>query len=374
MNTTKIAISRVTNNSPNTSTSAFNNAFRLHEAKDWGLSRHQLDQAVRCCLERLARGIYIVVKQCAKHRDFARFIDDERLLEMCGQAIADPKARGLQARVATSKHIALATLSPVVSDSDVLSRETASLIHGIPLLSMPPLMLRSHHPFISNKGSQLTRSKVRVDDEQIVTWNLKHVTSVARTAVDTAFYSSLEQGVVAVDYVLFCRMRELAGAQNPFLSDAPSREALLVQAQSELHTVVESNSALARSRRVKQALKLANGQSESPAESLARLCLLLLGITDIEQQVNLRDPDSGYTYRVDFLIRTLKLIIEIDGLIKYVELSQGGYSSGASTLAEEKKRQYRLERMGYRVVRVMWRDLMEPRRFAQVLRNAGIPV
>lgn len=360
-----------------------NNAFLIHQVIAHGIARHQLDQATKCCVKRLARGVFIVVKVCNRHHDFVRYVDNEAFLDVRSRAEGSPQGSALHSRVAAFEHVALAELSPTVTDRDILSRETAALIHGIPLLTSPDLMVRSHHPEMSQKRAALIRSKASVRPEDRWKWKSRKLTSPARTALDIAHYNSLEAGVVALDHVILQRLKELRstlnqnkqrphGHRGEAQSDGTDTALSIVLA--ELREVVEAAAMLARSRRVRRALELANGQAESPAETLARLNLLFLGITDFEQQVTLQDPDTGYTYRVDFLLLALKIIIEIDGLIKYVDETYGGYSSSSNTLVEEKKRTYRLERMGYKVVRVMWRDLLDLQRFAQVLRYAGVPI
>ena len=63
------------------------------------------------------------------------------------------------------------------------------------------------------------------------------------------------------------------------------------------------------------------------------------------------------------------MVLEVDGLLKYRD---------ESALPAEKKRQEQLERMGYRVVRVTWSDIVNDpagtaARIAWALRAGGHP-
>lgn len=58
----------------------------------------------------------------------------------------------------------------------------------------------------------------------------------------------------------------------------------------------------------------------------------------------------GRLYRVDLLWPDARLIVEADGLLKYRD--------DPRALANEKRRQEFLERAGYRVIRVLWEDVM----------------
>jgi very-short-patch-repair endonuclease len=60
-----------------------------------------------------------------------------------------------------------------------------------------------------------------------------------------------------------------------------------------------------------------------------------------------------------------RLIVEVDGRVKYT----------ADELWREKRRQERLERLGYRVVRVMWSDVVHdwPATLRRILDALGRP-
>lgn len=108
--------------------------------------------------------------------------------------------------------------------------------------------------------------------------------------------------------------------------------------------------------------RLASGSSESPGESWAKLVLHGLGYA-AEQQVELHTPTGEFVGRVDFLIRELRLVIEFDGRGKYD-------GADGSTLYAEKRREDGIRALGYRVVRLVWADLADPRIVARKLAGA----
>jgi very-short-patch-repair endonuclease len=92
---------------------------------------------------------------------------------------------------------------------------------------------------------------------------------------------------------------------------------------------------------------LADPLSESPLESLVRLALHESEFPAPELQVEVSVAGGQRSYRVDFMWRASRLILEADGRIKY----------NTSELWDEKRREMELTRAGFRVERVVWADL-----------------
>lgn len=101
--------------------------------------------------------------------------------------------------------------------------------------------------------------------------------------------------------------------------------------------------------------RFADASSESVAESITRVLLALRKI-DLQPQVVIRDERSGFVARVDFLVAGTKVVLEVDGKLKYAG------ADGAQVLWDEKRREDSLRRLGYVVVRIYWSDLEQPRR------------
>ncbi len=117
-----------------------------------------------------------------------------------------------------------------------------------------------------------------------------------------------------------------------------------------------------RSGRITSLLSFVDGRSESVGESRLRLDLALAGIPVVPQVV-IREANGAFVARVDLIVRGTKVVIEFDGLVKYRE-------DGADALIAEKRREDRLRRLGYLVVRVTWADLAQPAKVLSWVRDA----
>lgn len=97
---------------------------------------------------------------------------------------------------------------------------------------------------------------------------------------------------------------------------------------------------------VRRALADVDGRRESPGESLTAQVCAGLGF-ELEPQVWVGP------WRVDFVVKGTKVIIEFDGMVKYGEQAD---------LVAEKRREDDLRARGYVVVRLVWADLHSPAR------------
>ena len=99
-----------------------------------------------------------------------------------------------------------------------------------------------------------------------------------------------------------------------------------------------------------QSLGLADGRVESPLESFARGVFRTLKLPDPLPQLEL--TIRGKRYRPDFAWPDARLIVEVDGEVKYREQGEISY---------ERRRHRELEAAGWRVVRLTWADLKDAR-------------
>ncbi|MFK5688543.1 hypothetical protein ACI3EY_02660 [Ornithinimicrobium sp. LYQ92] len=106
--------------------------------------------------------------------------------------------------------------------------------------------------------------------------------------------------------------------------------------------------------------ELVDARTESPGESLTRLVLAALGYVP-QPQVVIRDVIGTFLGRVDFLIEGTRVIAEFDGMSKY---------ASPEDLVAEKRRELRLRRAGYTVVRLVWADLDHPGRIRAMVEAA----
>lgn len=110
---------------------------------------------------------------------------------------------------------------------------------------------------------------------------------------------------------------------------------------------------------LERSIQLVDARTESPGETLARILMLDLGMVPVPQ-VEIYDAE-GLVGRVDFLLEGTKVVVEFDGMMKY---------GSPEDLVAEKRRELRLQRAGYVVVRLVWADLKHPERVRALLRGA----
>lgn len=315
------------------------NVFTTAEADAFGLSPQELRTAEGCCIKRLHRGIYGVIRLCAKHTRFEQFTDDEML-----SLIAEADSVNLNAawhRVQKRIHVGKAAcVAAYAKEGEVFSHTTAAILHGLPILTVPDTV-----QMISPGRSRPAKSFFR-RQRQFEAWHTTDLqgfalTTPVRTALDLAMDESTELGVATLDAVL-----RQSGDQ---------RERTLALANH----VAESCSRLAASKRVRDTLQYANGLAESLGESFCMTKLRMLGVKNLEQQVTIRDTSGKPIARVDALLRDKGIIIEFDGLRKYQALERGGFNHDGKAFEREKQREHELHILGYKVVRIMWRELFD---------------
>ncbi len=157
------------------------------------------------------------------------------------------------------------------------------------------------------------------------------VTSMARTAVDLMREGTMADAVIAADGALH------AGVER-----------------HELEAVGQFCAGWANGRQVLAAIAFADGRAESPAESLARfVCAQEQAIPAAELQVDFYD-EHGHIGRVDLFFRCFRVVLEVDGDIKYTDPWCG---DPAEALRRQHAREARLRRAGWIVIRTTWEEL-----------------
>jgi very-short-patch-repair endonuclease len=225
----------------------------------------------------------------------------------------------------------------------VISHQSAAIVHGLPVLARPirPIVTVTLNDSTGRRGEIHSR-RAALSDEDLAAWYGSTVTSAARTVIDLARHRR-EEGLVAADAALrrrLCTREELLRAAAGSIGWPGARSARWVVAN-------------------------ANPLSESPLESLIRACLLDHGIPLPELQVWIEDG-RGWRCRVDALWREQRVILEADGKVKYASSTARG-----DALWAEKCRQERLERLGFRVVRVSWDEVTRhPTQLVERVRRA----
>jgi hypothetical protein len=143
-------------------------------------------------------------------------------------------------------------------------------------------------------------------------------------------------------------------------ADAALREGAV--SLDELAAELDSVATWPHSSRAASMLRLVDGRRESVGESRCGVALAMAGI-DVTPQATILDERGLFVARVDFLVNGTMVIIEFDGKVKYA-------AGDPSVLWHEKRREDRLRRLGYVVVRVTWAHLERPGVVAAAVRAA----
>ena len=124
-------------------------------------------------------------------------------------------------------------------------------------------------------------------------------------------------------------------------------------------------------------MRYADARSESGGESIARAAMIRQGFALPELQVDLPQPmNHQRSFRVDFLWNRLdggRVIGEFDGMQKYEDEAMLGGRSSLRALADEQHREAQLTLYGMPIVRFSYQDVMDDRRFVELLDRYGVP-
>lgn len=233
-----------------------------------------------------------------------------------------------------------------LKSSSVLTRESAALMWDAPLTRLPR--------YVHLASSQKDRGKYR---------KVKlHVT--AASVIERAQHFDTYQVLTPADTVISCvsslPAHETLIIANDFLKRDLCSPALLSE---QLHAVQGRGSQKAR--RIARCL---TPQLDSPLENIAYLVLTDSNVEPVNLQMWLT-ASSGRRYRPDFCWPRLKLILEVDGMVKY----NGTYGTAERLGAYEYQRQRDLEVDGWRIVRTTYDELVNrPFALIQRLQSEGV--
>jgi very-short-patch-repair endonuclease len=220
-----------------------------------------------------------------------------------------------------------ATAAALVRPGHVISHRSAAVLHGLPLLGRPD-MPELTGPADATHGRRYAVAvrPATLSAADVTTWYGAPVTTIARTVIDLARLDRRD-GLIA--------------------ADAARHERVVTP--GELEEAVRRCAGWPGARAAREVVARASPLAESPLESLVRLCVLDAGLPAPQLQVRITDPADGWWCRVDLLWPGQRVVLEADGKVKYTN----------AELWREKRRQLRLERLGYRVVRAIWSDVAQ---------------
>lgn len=317
----------------------------------------------------------------------------------------------------------IATAATGLSDpSTILCRETALVLHGLPLLHTPQsVQIRARNngsagrrPRRRSTGSADRQLLARKWDEALgerprgSSWLARFdAPAVQRIQFPLRLRESLRGGLTSSASRLYhTELQGLTPTQSAYFT--PDQGPLTVEplALAVIDTVgqmglaagvvvldallagrhrgeplggVESfapwldclPSARAR-RRWEAALAFANPLAESPGESLSRVVIAQLGFEVPALQHEIVLPD-GSRRRSDFWWESAGIVGEFDGRQKYTRAQELNGRTTTDVVLEERRRERDIEQMGHRMVRWGWAELHDLDRMYALLLRAGVP-
>lgn len=244
--------------------------------------------------------------------------------------------------------VAIASAKPIV-----ICSYSAAALWGMPIPDDWPAEVHVLGPAASGGRSRngVVRHPIAHTVERVVDRGALVCTDVTRTALDVALSLPFTEAVACVDWALWRR------TENRVAKDSIRRELDLLNPRY-------------RGTHAEAVIGFATHLSDSFGESMARAVMWELGFPAPELQVRFSD-DLGDMV-ADYFWRDRGLVGEFDGKSKYFRPVYGRPQPPEEVVWREKKREDWLRRQVSGVVRMTTADVMNPRRLAAILLDAGL--
>ncbi|MFW0795455.1 hypothetical protein AAFP30_16710 [Gordonia sp. CPCC 205515] len=241
-----------------------------------------------------------------------------------------------------------------------VSHQSAAALHRVPMLTPDFATVHFTSATTGKKIMHGVIHQAKLADSAVVGMSGVALTSRPRSMCDVARNGTLQQGVCVLDSGLH-----------------------LGVTMEEIEEEVKRLSRHHGAARLRHAVSLASGLSESVGESLSRLVLAdCPSIPPPELQVKIEVEIDGHrkTVRSDYGWRdrqgVLRVVGEFDGKLKYHRSSPWGDRLPEEVLFTEKVREDAIRATGPRMVRWIWRDAKRPKvlhaKVIAALRAGGI--
>lgn len=247
------------------------------------------------------------------------------------------------------RHVALISGTAALTDeSSVVSYESAALLHGLPLPSVPGQVTHTRRTNGHADASTSLRVRdTRLDDQDVTVVRGVQVTTVARTVIDVARLLDYEWGVAVCDAALHLGLVDL----------------------SQLTDVLDRQHRLRGVPKARAVVRFADGRAESPAESISRVNIVRFGLPEPILQHELIDANGVLIARLDFFWEKERLAGEVDGRWKYGELLRPG-ETPERAIMREKQREEQIRSAGYWITRWGWATANNPVALGRQLETA----
>lgn len=334
------------------------NVVYFQDLRTAGATNADIRSALECCLLKLSRGVYSVIRRCETraHRHIQNFAEDVAWLDFHepGRRVDHDQAR----RYADHLKCLRIRHYPHYRPGDIVRGQSAARLHEIGMFAEQDKKVLVFHPASSTSSPELIRKRRSISEDDVCDIDGLRVTSAARTALDLRAELGAAACFAAMEQTL---RRHMLGPDEDEIFRIGYPPDLMEDVPAAVADVFSSPiSRLTRGRKVVSSLAaLLSPLSEGYAESRASFNLHLLGLHDFTQQVDIRDGSRLLT-RLDFLFRKDRVALYVDGTQKYVD---GGFD----VMKKESRQHNRLLAMGFTVVRFKFNELLEPTKFGQKL-------
>jgi very-short-patch-repair endonuclease len=240
------------------------------------------------------------------------------------------------------------------SGSRALSHQSAAVLWGLPLLSIPSEV----HLVDARGAARRTRDGIRIHHSDLSEGTGRRagvvVTALSRTIVDCCAAGDFAQAVAVADAGLAGLMRSEGGPQGTSFRPRGIRGVDVGPQETHRTALLD----LVDRRRpvgahlARKALRFADARSESAAESRARVAMHLLGYPAPELQIAVRTPRG--TFDPDFAFPGAGVLAEVDGAVKTSAPFNG---DAASSVERERRRHISLQEQGWEIARFTWAEL-----------------
>ncbi|UVI35209.1 hypothetical protein [Brevibacterium spongiae] len=322
-----------------------------------GMTNDAIAGVVDCCMLRLARGIYSIVRACQKpaHTSAAVLISDTDWTEYFR---ATSKSREQNPKY--QEHLARLRIVHYryYRTDDVVSGVSAALLHEMSLYRQPMKRISVVHPTVSSRSTEIDRRRRRCDSDDLCTVYGLDCVRPERTGLDLIAALGPADGMAALESGLRAQVERETGKPKIGMTDPPRmRKVGREIVERDYGPAVQR---LARGRkRASAILSIISPLSESYAESRTSFALHQLGLHDFTQQYNV-GANGDFVARLDFLHRPTNTILAFDGDQKYAD-------AGADTRVKEGRQQNELLNMGFRIVHLKFSDLFNLKFFGMKL-------
>lgn len=334
------------------------NVVYFQDLRATGAATTDIKSALGCCLLKLDRGVYSVIRRCkdSSHRRFVRFAIDEAWLVYHETG----RHRERSQRRKYLEHLDRLRILhyPRYRSGDVVWGPSAAKLHKLGLFDVPTQPVNVAHAVSSSRTGSLTRRRISVHAEDICEVEGIRVTTQAKTALDLRMALEPAAAFAAMEQVLRWSM-------IGFDEEAIFKTGYPPHIMSRVPDAVDGlfGPPIARMARGNQSARklasLVTPLSESYAESRASFNLHLLGLHDFVQQFDVKDGYRTIT-RLDHLFEESGVALYIDGTQKYVD---GGFA----VMNKESWQQNRLLSMGYKVIRFKFNEILNVATFSRKL-------